>query len=233
MENTPKFSECTVCGSKKFQNAKVLWPELIEEWELSKQEVDYIDRQQGFSCVSCGNNLRSMVLAKAILDWLQEVKSLQEAATRFRHRNLRILEINEAGNLTPYLKRFPRHKLITYPEADMTNLKFQDESWDLVIHSETLEHVPDPQIGLKECRRILKTNGACIFTVPIIVDRMTRSREGLKASYHGDPTKLAEDYRVMTEFGADIWAYVMRSGFRNCRMHAMDYPAGLAIEAQK
>jgi len=227
------FTNCPVCGSSEFQNARVLWPDLIEEWELGKHEVDYIDRQQGFSCVNCGNNLRSMVLAKAILNWLKEVKPLQQVATRFRHRNLRILEINEAGNLTPYLKKFPRHELITYPDADMTNLKFQDESWDLVIHSETLEHVPNPNAGLRECHRILKTNGACIFTVPIIVGRMTRSREGLKASYHGDPAKLAEDYRVMTEFGADIWAYVMQSGFRNCRIHTMDFPDGLAIEAQK
>jgi SAM-dependent methyltransferase len=224
---------CPVCGSEDFREAKVLWPELIMDWELSSEETAYIDRQQGFSCMECGNNLRSMVLAKAILSVMGEDKSLKLAARRFRHRCLKILEINEAGNLSPILKGFPRHKLVTYPEADMTKLNFHDGTFDLVIHSETLEHVPDPHAGLRECRRILKTNGACIFTVPIIVDRMTRSREGLKASYHGDPTKLAEDYRVMTEFGADIWAYVMRSGFRNCRMHAMDYPAGLAIEAQK
>jgi SAM-dependent methyltransferase len=174
-----------------------------------------------------------MVLAKAILKNLGSGETLSRAASRFRHRNLRILEINEAGNLTPFLKLFPLHQLITYPESDMTKLSFENETWDLVIHSETLEHVMDPLAALKECHRILKRNGACIFTVPVIVDRMTRSREGLKSSYHGDPTKPREDYRVNTEFGANIWTYIFRTGFENCRLHAMEYPAGIAIEATK
>ncbi len=233
MECILKNSMCPVCGSGKFRNTKVLWPELIEEWELNAEEVCYVDRQQGFSCESCGNNLRSMVLAKAILSRLEEAEPLKVVARRFRNRNLKILEINEAGNLTQFLKVFPRHKLVTYPESDMTKLSFENETWDLVIHSETLEHVPDPHAGLRECRRILKRNGACIFTVPVIVDRMTRSRVGLQASYHGDPDKPTEDYRVVTEFGANVWTYALRAGFESCRIHSMDYPAGLAIEAQK
>jgi SAM-dependent methyltransferase len=224
---------CPVCGASEFRNSKVLWPELIEDWELSAEEAGYIDRQQGFSCEACGNNLRSMVLAKAILSRLGETKPLMTVARRFRYRNLRILEINEAGNLTPLLKVFPHHQLVTYPQSDMTKLDFRDETWDLVIHSETLEHVPEPLAGLKECRRILKKYGACIFTIPIIVGRMTRSREGLKDSYHGDPKNASPDYKVVTEFGADAWTFVISAGYESCRIHVMDYPAGIAIEAIK
>ena len=174
-----------------------------------------------------------MVLAKAILTRLGETKTLQQIAGRFRYRNLRILEINEAGNLTRFLKVFPRHQLVTYPESDMTKLDFSDETWDLVIHSETLEHVPEPLAGLKECHRILRRGGACIFTIPIIVGRMTRSRDGLKDSYHGDPKNPSPDYKVITEFGADAWTSVISAGYDSCRIHVMDYPAGIAIEAIK
>jgi len=233
MESNLENSRCPVCGSKKFRNSKVLWPQLIEDWELNEEETAYVDRQQGLSCESCGNNLRSMVLAKAILSRLGETKPLKAVARRFRYRNLRILEINEAGNLTPLLKVFPRHQLVTYPESDMTKLDFSDETWDLVIHSETLEHVHEPLVGLKECRRILKKGGACIFTIPIIVERMTRSRKGLKDSYHGDPKIASPDYKVITEFGADAWTFVISTGFESCKIHVMDYPAGIAIEAQK
>jgi SAM-dependent methyltransferase len=233
MECNLEHSRCPVCGSKKFRNSKVLWPELIEDWELNAEEAAYVDRQQGFSCGSCGNNLRSMVLAKAILSRLGETEPMKVVARRFRYRNLRILEINEAGNLTPFLKLFPRHQLVTYPESDMTKLDFSDETWDLLIHSETLEHVPEPLVGLKECRRILRKGGACIFTIPIIVGRMTRSREGLKDSYHGDPKNASPDYKVVTEFGADAWAFAISAGFDSCRIHVMDYPAGIAIEAIK
>lgn len=228
------IEKCPACGGHSFRDSKVLWAELIEEWALSEGEVAYIDRQQGFSCETCGNNLRSMVLAKAILSFLgcKDDELLSSATSKSRYGSLRILEINEAGLLTSFLKAFPKHRLISYPDADMTNLPFPDDSWDLVIHSDTLEHIPDPVQGLKECHRILKKGGACIFTVPIIVGRMTRSRDGLKASYHGNSSNPA-DYRVVTEFGADVWTSVLVSGFETCKMHHINYPNAIAIEAMK
>lgn len=225
--------DCPVCGSKSFTQNKVLWGELIIDWELNSNEVNYIERQQGLVCLGCENNLRSMVLAKAILHHLGSKDLLTNASKRFRYRNIRILEINQAGNLSPYLSKFKGHALINYPEADMMNLGYGDETWDLVVHSDTLEHVPDPMRGLKENLRILRKGGACIFTIPVIVGRITRSREGLKDSFHGDPKNVANDYRVVTEFGADAWTFVMSAGFETCRIHAMDYPAGIAVEAIK
>jgi ubiquinone/menaquinone biosynthesis C-methylase UbiE len=174
-----------------------------------------------------------MVLAKAILKNLGSGETLSRAASRFRHRNLRILEINQAGNLSPHLAKFHKHTLISYPEGDMMNLRYDDETWDMIVHSETLEHVPDPMKALRETLRVLRPRGACIFTIPIIVGRMTRSREGLKDSFHGDPNNATADYRVVTEFGADAWTFVMSAGFSSCRIHTIDYPAGIAIEAIK
>jgi ubiquinone/menaquinone biosynthesis C-methylase UbiE len=128
---------------------------------------------------------------------------------------------------------FKRHTLLNYPEGDMMNLGYENETWDLIVHSETLEHVPDPMVGLRETLRVLSPGGACIFTIPIIVGRMSRSREGLKDSFHGDPKNATADYRVVTEFGADAWTFVMSAGFESCRIHVMEYPAGIAIEAIK
>lgn len=224
---------CPVCGSDEFTQIKVLWDELISDWKLSAAEVTYIAIQQGFRCASCQNNLRSMVLAKAMLNRLGSSDTLQKTAQDASHSGLKILEINNAGNLSPYLASFPGHVLVNYPESDMMNLPFGEEAWDLIVHSETLEHVPDPMQGLKETHRILRKGGACIFTVPIVVGRMSRSRKGLKDSFHGDPQKPTPDYRVVTEFGADAWTYVIKAGFESCKIHAMDYPAGIAIEAIK
>jgi len=39
---------------------------------------------------------------------------------------------------------------------------------DLIVHSDTLEHVDDPVAALTECRRIATPSGACCFTIPII-----------------------------------------------------------------
>jgi hypothetical protein len=57
---------CPVCGEHRFTTKRILWPELIDRWNLSAEEVDHINLQQGFSCANCKNNLRSMTLAAAV-----------------------------------------------------------------------------------------------------------------------------------------------------------------------
>jgi len=113
----------------------------------------------------------------------------------------------------------------------MLNIEF--ESFDFVIHSNTLEHVPNPERALSECRRVLRSNGKCIFTVPIIVDRMTRSRTGLAPSYHGQSGVPADDQVVCSEFGADIWQTVLKAGFCSCEIFSFEYPAALVLIARK
>jgi len=145
-------------------------------------------------------------------------------------RTLRVLEINEAGGLSPYLATLPYHKLVCYPHYDMTNLDFQSGSFDLIVHSDTLEHVPDPIVGLAECRRVLIPQGRCFFTVPIVVGRLSRSRKGMKNSYHGSPEMRDNDFIVHTEFGADAWCFAAEAGFTRISIYVLEYPAGLAME---
>jgi SAM-dependent methyltransferase len=143
----------------------------------------------------------------------------------------RVLEINQAGTLSRHLARFKGHVLRSYPDIDMQTLPYADGTFDLVVHSDTLEHVPDPVRALSECRRVLAPNGVTCFTVPMIVGRLTRSRAGLVAAYHLGSSE-AEHVLVHTEFGADIWCQVIQAGFVQCCIHAIEFPAGLAIIAR-
>jgi len=152
----------------------------------------------------------------------------RDFVTNAKFQHLRVLEINVAGQLTQYLSKLPHHTLIEYPQADMQNLAFADGAFDLVVHSDTLEHIPRPVRALSECARVLRPGGFCTFTIPMIVDRLTRSREGLPPSYHGS-AKNPEDCRVITEYGADAWKDVFLAGFRECRIVASYYPAALAL----
>lgn len=222
---------CSVCGGKELSTSSVLWPELINAWQLSECEIEYVNRQQGFHCNQCHNNLRAMGLSAAILREFRFNGTLEQFCDSFSQ--IKTLEINTAGNLTSFFNKLPSHRLIEYPEFDMLNLNIESKSVDLVIHSDTLEHVPNPERALSECRRILRSDGKCIFTVPVIVDRMTRSRAGLDASYHGQSGVPADDQLVCTEFGADVWQSVLKAGFRSCEIFSFEYPAALVLIARK
>ena len=129
------------------------------------------------------------------------------------------------------LRRMPQHRLVQYPDHDMHNLGFRDGAFDVVVHSDTLEHVPDSARCLAECRRILAPRGALCFTVPIVVGRMTRTRAGLLPSYHGTRTTNTADLLVHTEFGADVWTMVMQAGFADVSITAFEFPAAIALTA--
>ena len=222
---------CPCCGAGEFVSRAVLWPALIEEWNLDPYETAYINRQQGTACAQCGANLRSMALALAITRICGFPGPLGAWVNTEMAARLAVLELNGAGTLTPMLSRLPGHVEAAYPQVDMLAMPFLDGSFDLVLHSDTLEHVPNPVRGLAECRRVLRVGGACCFTVPIVIGRLTRSRDGLPPSYHGAVGARLADYIVRTEYGADAWRHAMEAGFREVRLIRAEYPAALAIVA--
>ncbi len=59
-------------------------------------------------------------------------------------------------------KNYPN---IEFKAASADNLPFKNDSFDLVLFYETIEHVENPQDCLKEISRILKKNGTLILTM--------------------------------------------------------------------
>ena len=55
---------------------------------------------------------------------------------------------------------------VTALVADVQELPFADESFDVVISQETLEHVPDPERGLAELVRVTARGGTLLVTTP-------------------------------------------------------------------
>lgn len=224
---------CSVCGGANFRDGRVLWAALVSEWQLAPHEHAYVDRQQGTACVCCGANLRSIALGNAIRDAVRTRLTLQEFVRTPEAGGLAVLEINEAGHLSPILQQLPGHTLAAYPAVDMMAMPYADNSFDLVIHSDTLEHISGPIRALAECRRVLRLGGVLCFTIPTIVERLSRNRDGLPKSYHGSPDTGTDDFVVHTEFGADMWTYAIRAGFDAISINAVDYPSALALSARK
>jgi SAM-dependent methyltransferase len=225
---------CPVCGHREFDFQEVLWRELVAAWELQPYEAGYIDLQQGFHCATCKNNLRAMTLAAAVTRAFGFAGNFEDfCRSDAQIRALTVVEVNAVGRLSRYLENLPHHQLHCFPQLDLQRMSFESGSIDVMIHSDTLEHVPDSRTALRESRRVLKPGGRLFYTVPIIVDRMTRTRQGLPASYHGGSQTSGADYKVQTEYGANFWCEIFETGFREVTLTSLVFPASVAISVTK
>src|SRR5207237_3461350 len=93
--------------------------------------------------------------------------------------------------------------------------------FDLVLTSETLEHVPDLGAALRAIRRVLAPGGRHIFTIPLLPqttktfpraivrpDGTVEDRAPRIAHPGGD-----RGYPVFTAFGADLPQLLRQAGF--------------------
>lgn len=54
--------------------------------------------------------------------------------------------------------------------ADLTNLPFDSDVFDIVVCSHVLEHVPDDMAAMREIHRVLRPAGEALLLVPLALD---------------------------------------------------------------
>lgn len=225
---------CPICSNTSFDQLNILLPRLIEEWELNPKEVSYINKQQGYHCMNCNSSLRSMTLADSILNYYSLRIDFQLIGKSKFARTIKLLEINEAGNLHSIFNKFKKFHFAEYPKVDMQNMPYTENYFDMVVHSDTLEHVENSGLALKECYRVLKNGGVLFYTIPIVYERLTRRRDNLKNSFHGSQDEgQGDDFKVWTEYGADFWVEIINAGFKDITMHTISDLASISIIAIK
>lgn len=220
---TTKNYYCFACGSSgsKWLGQKIINDSLAREWKLTPGLRAAFDARESSFCPECGNSQRTRDLAEAIVTEFDfGTKNLKEWVEAANKRKIKVAEINSCGALHQIFQEL-RH--LSYSEfvpendikqrlknflkdirrEDLYELSYKDNSFDLVLTSDVLEHVPDYKQAVAECIRVLKPGGLLLFTIPLIWGRKTINRKDLASSYHGsgEPDNL-----VYWEFGSDVVA---------------------------
>jgi SAM-dependent methyltransferase len=131
------------------------------------------------------------------------------------------------GSLDPAGRRCENLEYLTFP----------DETFDIFITQDVLEHVFNPDKALAEIMRVLRTGGLHIFTAPKhkgILKTYQRARlnngqvEHLhEANYHGNP--IADGRSLVTwDYGADFDDLIQQwSGYNTCNYIIRDRRRGI------
>jgi SAM-dependent methyltransferase len=109
---------------------------------------------------------------------------------------------------------------LTFGVADIEKLDFADESFDLVVASNSIEHLHHPEIFLQRTRRLLRPEGKALIAVPPIY---TNADAQVHAGIHYHRSNL-----TVAEWAARIGdAGFMTSGFLHRGPAGVDFASHL------
>lgn len=108
----------------------------------------------------------------------------------------------------------------------LTNLSFEDGSFDHIMSFDVLEHVPDYRQAVAECFRCLKPGGTLMFSVPFArssrtnIVRAKLDADGsvehlLPPEYHGDPVNPGDGCLCYYHFGWELLDELRELGFED------------------
>ena len=144
-------------GSNVYDELSARYSEIAEQLQRSDQyssfvvdfmlqNVSFIDGNSILDA-GCGNGQLTHVL-------MQRLSAFQIRQSAF---DISERMVEHSRTLNPTV----RHDVAALPQTS-----YQDYEFDVIIASEVLEHLAEPQASLRELRRILKVDGSLIVTIP-------------------------------------------------------------------
>lgn len=140
-----------------------------------------------------------------------------------------------------FLDRFKNLKNINYTtadlispladvKADVCNLPFQDNTFDVVFCNHVLEHVTDDAKAMSELYRVLKPGGLGIFQIPQEIERAT-TFEDFSITSPEERTKHFGQYDHVRVYGMDYFDKLRAVGFKvDALNYAQTIPADKVSE---
>lgn len=218
--NVHKESNCPLCHSEN-----ISFKPLPEQWRNSLDingimyKADFFETLsfETYFCDKCGSTDRERLYALFFESFLKNNK-----------KSIKLLHFAPEPILANFLRKYEQ---IDYRSADLfmkgvddkvdiTNMKiYQDNSYDFIICSHILEHIPEDKKALNEIHRVLKKGAMAILMVPIMTT-LEHTYEDLSIT---DPDKRAlhfgQDDHVRV-YAKNEYIYLLKnSGFK---VHELD-----------
>jgi len=123
-----------------------------------------------------------------------------------------------------FLKRFKKLKNLDYTTADLyspivdvkaniLDLPFKDNSFDVVFCNHVLEHITDDKKAMQELYRVLKPNGMGIFQIPQDIT-LEKTYEDFSITSPEERAKHFGQYDHVRVYGKDYFNRLRSVGFK-------------------
>ncbi|SFB14745.1 Methyltransferase domain-containing protein [Flavobacterium swingsii] len=97
-------------------------------------------------------------------------------------------------------------------KADICNLPFQDNQYDIILCNHVLEHIPDDTKAMQELFRVLKPNGMAILQIPQDLSRATTFSDDTIVDQK-ERAKIFGQYDHVRIYGRDYFDKLRSIGF--------------------
>ena len=111
-------------------------------------------------------------------------------------------------------------------KADICNLPFEENSFDVVFCNHVLEHIADDTKAMQELYRVLKPGGMGIFQIPQDLNRATTFEDN-SITDHKERARLFGQYDHVRVYGRDYFNKLRAIGFR---VDEVDYTQQISPE---
>jgi len=204
--------ECPFCGGR----FRKLLPAGLDSPVLARQNVVGGSRRSNAMCPRCSS------LDRERLIYLYLLNKTDVFAIR-TNQDIRLLHIAPEKNLQKVLVSFSNIRYVSADidsplattRIDVTDIGFKDDTFDAILCSHVLEHVPNDLKALSELLRVSKPGAWAILQVPISLS--------LPSTYE-DPSIAAPEER-MRQFGQSDHVRIYAKDYKN-RLES----AGFSVE---
>lgn len=221
--------QCSLCLSQVAnflplpENLLRLFNDLQVDYSLEDFETLNVGQ---YSCPACGSADRERLYAlfvRQCLQWGGEAP-------------MRILDIAPARALSHFLCGLQhvhyRSADLSSPladdQVDITDMAlYADDSFDFILCSHVLEHVPDDARAIAELYRVLAPGGAAILMVPILLGREETDEDPTVEDLEQRWRRFGQDDHVRMYAREDYLARLRRGGFEVLELDSAAFGEGV------